>query len=257
MALSCHDRRNPGMNRERWQQVKQLLEEAIAFDDTERPAFLERACQGDAELRHEVESLLSSHNQAGTGFLKEPVVRLSGQTEAASAPAHERRVGAYQVAEEIGHGGMGEVYRAVRADGQYTKEVAVKMVRGGFESGAMAERFRNERQILASLEHPNIARLLDGGTTEDGVPYLVMELVHGLPIDRYCDSHCLAVSERLQLFRQVCEAVQYAHQRLVIHRDIKPGNILVTDEGVPKLLDFGVAKLLDRSGGDAGVTMMQ
>src|SRR5215471_2165802 len=192
MALPCHDRRNPGMNRERWQQVKQLLEEAIAFDDTERPAFLERACQGDAELRHEVESLLSSHNQAGTGFLKEPVVRLSGQTAAASAPAHERRVGAYQVLEEIGHGGMGEVYRAIRADGQYTKEVAIKLVRSGFESAPLAERFRNERQILASLDHPNIARLLDGGATANGVPYLVLELIRGVPIDKYCDDHSLS-----------------------------------------------------------------
>src|SRR5262249_19941660 len=187
--------------------------------------------------------------QAGIGFLKQPVVKLSGQTAAAAAaaPARERRIGAYQIVEEIGHGGMGEVYRAVRADGQYTKEVAIKLVRSGFESGSLAERFRNERQILASLDHPNIARLLDGGTTKDAVPYLVMELITGVPIDQYCDDHSLSVSDRLELFRQVCAAVQYAHQRLVIHRDIKPSNILVTHDGVPKLLDFGVAKLLDPS----------
>src|SRR5262245_8685304 len=256
MALSRDDRRSAGMNRERWQQIKQLLEEAIALDDAERPAFLDRACQGDAELRHEVGSLLSSHNQAGTGFLNEPVLQVSGQATAAAAPARERRVGAYQIVEEIGHGGMGEVYRAVRADGQYTKEVALKMVRSGFESSSLAERFRNERQILASLDHPNIARLLDGGSTVDRVPYLVMELIKGVPIDQYCDGHGLAVSERLQLFRQVCEAVQYAHQRLVIHRDIKPSNILVTNDGVPKLLDFGIAKLLDPSV-TAGTTMMR
>jgi non-specific serine/threonine protein kinase/serine/threonine-protein kinase len=244
------------MNRERWQQVKWLLDEAIACDAAERPAFLDRACQGDAELRHEVDSLLSSHNQAGTGFLKEPVVSLSGQAAAAAAPARERRLGAYQVVEEIGHGGMGEVYRAVRADGQYTKEVAIKVVRGGFESRTLAERFRNERQILAALDHPNIARLLDGGSTEDGVPYLVMELIRGVPIDQYCDDHGLSIAERLQLFRQVSEAVQYAHQRLVIHRDIKPSNILVTADGVPKLLDFGIAKLLDPSA-DSGATVMR
>jgi non-specific serine/threonine protein kinase/serine/threonine-protein kinase len=240
------------MNRERWQQVKQLLAETIAVDDAERAPFLDRACQGDAELRREVESLLSSHHEASTGFLKEPVVNISGTVTA--APARERRLGAYQIAEEIGHGGMGEVHRAVRADGQYTKEVAIKMVRGGFESGSLAERFRNERQILASLDHPNIARLLDGSTTEGGVPYLVMELIRGVPIDQYCDEHGLTVTERLRLFRQVCAAVQYAHQRLVIHRDIKPSNILVTEDGVPKLLDFGLAKLLDPAA-DAETTM--
>ncbi len=243
------------MNRGRWQQVKQLLEEAIAFDDAERPSFLDRACQGDAELRREVESLLSSHNQAGTDFLKEPAVQLSGQAAAAATPARERRIGAYQLVEEIGHGGMGEVYRAVRTDGQYTKEVAIKLVRSGFESGSLAERFRHERQILASLDHPNIARLLDGGSTEDGVPYLVIDLIRGVPVDEYCDDRSLSITERLQLFRQVCEAVQYAHQRLVIHRDIKPGNILVTNDGVPKLLDFGIAKLLDPSA-PAGSTII-
>jgi non-specific serine/threonine protein kinase/serine/threonine-protein kinase len=244
------------MNRERWQQVKQLLAEAIAINDAERSAFLDIACRGDAELRREVESLLSSHHEASTGFLNEPVVKISGTVAAAAAPARERRLGAYQVAEEIGHGGMGEVYRALRADGQYRKEVAIKMVRGGFVPGSLAERFRNERQILASLDHPNIARLLDGGATEDGVPYLVMELIQGVPIDQYCDQHGLTVTERLRLFRQVCGAVQYAHQRLVIHRDIKPGNILVTGDGVPKLLDFGLAKLLDPSL-DAETTMMR
>src|SRR5882672_8090685 len=140
---------------------------------------------------------------------------------------------------------MGEVYRAVRADGQYTKEVAVKLVRGGFDSAFVQERFRNERQILASLDHSNIARLLDGGSTEDGVPYLVMELIEGTRIDEYCEQHRLSVNERLQLFLQVCDAVQFAHQHLIIHRDLKPGNILVTEEGVPKLLDFGIAKILE------------
>ena len=230
------------MNAERWQHVKQLLDEAIGLQVSERPAYLDRAC-ADADLRQEVESLLSSHEQAGTGFLKTPVLDLKGC--APPARARLERIGAYQIVEEIGHGGMGEVYRAVRADGQYTKEVAIKVVRGGFDSASVIEHFRQERQILASLDHPNIARLLDGGTTEDGVPYLVMELIHGARVDSYCDAHQLTITERLQIFRQVCAAVQYAHQRLVIHRDLKPGNILVTRDGVPKLLDFGIAKLLD------------
>ena len=143
---------------------------------------------------------------------------------------------------------MGEVFSAVRADGQYKKRVAIKLVRSGYDTESILERFRNERQILASLDHPNIGRLLDGGTTDDGIPYLVMELVEGAPIDDYCDARKLNITARLQLFRQVCGAVQYAHQRLVIHRDIKPSNILVTENGSPKLLDFGIAKLLDASG---------
>jgi non-specific serine/threonine protein kinase/serine/threonine-protein kinase len=242
------------MNAERWQRVKQLLDSAIALEAGERSAFLDRACDGDAELRREIDSLLSSHEQAGTGFLKTPVANLKSM--AAAPPARAGRViGPYRIVEEIGHGGMGEVYRAVRADGQYTKEVAVKLVRGGFDSRSVQERFRNERQILASLDHANIARLLDGGTTDDGVPYLVMELIDGARIDSYCDEHRLSITERLRLFRQVCGAVQFAHQRLVIHRDIKPSNILVTKEGVPKLLDFGIAKILDPAGAGAETTL--
>jgi eukaryotic-like serine/threonine-protein kinase len=232
------------MNPERWQRVTQLLDEAIAVNDSERSAFLDHACGGDTELRSEVESLLASHQRAGTGFLKSPAITLQKSTQPAAVRAG-RRIGPFQIVEEVGHGGMGEVFRAVRADGQYTKEVAVKLVRGGFDSAFVLERFRMERQILATLDHPNIARLLDGGTTEDGIPYLVMELIEGTRIDLFCDERKLSITQRLQLFLQVCSAVQYAHQRLVIHRDIKPGNILVTKEGVPKLLDFGIAKILD------------
>jgi non-specific serine/threonine protein kinase/serine/threonine-protein kinase len=243
------------MNVEWWQRVKQLLEEAIALDPSARSSFLNRACEGDAELRREVESLLSSHEQAGTGFLKDPAINLKAAVPAANTH-RGRRIGVYQIVEEIGHGGMGEVYRAVRADGQYTKEVAIKLVRGGFDSAFVQQRFRNERQILASLDHPNIARLLDGGTTEDGVPYLVMELIEGERIDTYCEEHRLSITERLRLFRQVCAAVQFAHQRLVIHRDIKPSNILVTKDGTPKLLDFGIAKIFDPAAGDGGETTL-
>ena len=241
------------MNPERWQRVKQLLEASIALEDSERSSFLDRECGDDAELRREVESLLSSHDEAGTGFLKKPAIDLKSVATQA-APRTGRRIGVYQITEEIGHGGMGEVYRAVRADGQFTKEVAVKLVRGGFDSKFVVERFRTERQILATLDHPNIARLLDGGTTDDGIPYLVMELIEGDRIDQYCDDHKLSITERLQLFRQVCAAVQYAHQRLVIHRDIKPSNVLVTKDGVPKLLDFGIAKIFDPAAADGGET---
>jgi non-specific serine/threonine protein kinase/serine/threonine-protein kinase len=230
------------MNTERWEKVKSLLDAALPLDSGQRQKYLHEVCAGDDDLRFEVESLLISHEQAGNEFLKIPVFDVHAQ----KASRVGRRLGPYNIIEEIGHGGMGEVYRAIRADGQYTKEVAIKLVRGGLDSASVLQRFRNERQILASLDHPNIARLLDGGTTEDGIPYLVMELVEGVSIDSYCDQRRLNITQRLQLFRDVCAAVQYAHQRLVIHRDIKPGNILVA-EGIPKLLDFGIAKILDPS----------
>jgi len=234
------------MKSERWQELKRLLEQVIAMNPAERHQFLDVQCNGDPDLRSEVESLLLSHEEAGTDFLKEPMINLTARAEpAASTLTTGQRVGVYRILGEIGHGGMGAVYRAARADGQYVQDVAIKLVRGGLNSPTALERFRTERQILATLEHPNIARLLDGGTTDDGLPYLVMELIDGEPIDRYCDRRKLSVSERLRLFRAVCEAVQYAHQRLVIHRDLKPSNILVTQAGVPKLLDFGIAKVVD------------
>jgi eukaryotic-like serine/threonine-protein kinase len=236
------------MNPERWQQVREVLDQALALEAGERTPFLEQSCAGDPELRHEVESLLASHHKAGSVFLKNPAVNLLEKPEVAARLSNiGRKLGVYQILEVIGEGGMGEVYRARRVDGQYEKEVAIKMVRGGYDRKSVLERFRHERQILASLDHPNIARLLDGGTSDDGIPYLVMELIDGIPIDQYCDEHALGVEDRLQLFEQVCAAVQYAHQRLVIHRDIKPANILVTKNGTPKLLDFGIAKLLDSS----------
>jgi len=235
------------MTPEMWQQVRQLLSAVVALPPKQRKDFLETRCGGDAGLRAEVESLLIAHEQAQSQFLETPAADLTSRPSSAPIVASRagRRIGSYLVIEEIGRGGMGEVYRAVRADGEFKKEVAIKLVRGGYDSSTILERFRNERQILAGLEHPNIARLLDGGTMSDGTPYLVMELVEGAPIDSYCDSRKLPITERLNLFRTVCGAVQYAHQRLVIHRDLKPSNIFVTDNGVPKLLDFGIAKLAD------------
>jgi eukaryotic-like serine/threonine-protein kinase len=241
------------MNPERWQKVKGVLESVMELAPSERTTFLDQACDGDQALRQEVESLLASDDQLAperrlnSKLLREATRVVSG----AGALSHEaepwigRWVGPYKIVEQIGVGGMGEVYRAVRDDEQYRKEVAIKVVRAGQDSALVVSRFKNERQILGSLDHPNIARLLDGGTTKEGAAYFVMELIDGEPVDQYCNHHKLAVTERLKLFLQICSAVQYAHQRLIIHRDIKPGNILVTSDGVPKLLDFGIAKLLD------------
>jgi eukaryotic-like serine/threonine-protein kinase len=237
------------MTPERWQQIREIFDGAVKLRAEERAKYLNTACATDAELRHEVESLLLSDDDAGTDFLNTPALSLAHPAPSPTFDRLGRRLGAYTILEEVGRGGMGEVYRAARADGQYEQQVAIKLVRGGHDTALVLGRFRHERQILASLDHPNIARLLDGGTTEEGIPYLVMELIEGTPINQYCDSHSLNVTERLHLFLQVCSAVQYAHQRLVIHRDIKPGNILVTKEGVPKLLDFGIAKILDPSAG--------
>ncbi|HTZ97353.1 MAG TPA: serine/threonine-protein kinase [Terriglobales bacterium] len=235
------------MNPERWQRVKNLLARAVEIDPAERAAYLDDSCSGDVSLRQDVENLLLDYDAANSEFLDESDLAALASSALAD---HEnlwigRRVGPYQIVEQIGAGGMGEVYRAFRADDQYRKEVALKVVRAGGDSSFILSRFKTERQILATLDHPNIARLFDGGTTEEGVPYLVMELIEGQPITEYCDSHQLSLADRLALFLQVCAAVQYAHQRLIIHRDIKPGNILVTMEGVPKLLDFGIAKIVE------------
>ena len=176
--------------------------------------------------------------------------------EAPEVTTAGRRIGPYQTLREIGRGGMGVVWLATRADDAYQKQVAIKLVWPGPESGEVLRRFRQERQILANLEHPNIARMLDGGTTEEGWPYVVMEYIEGQSITHYCTAHQLSLNERLQLFRTVCDAVQYAHQNLVVHRDLKPGNILVTEGGTVKLLDFGIAKLLnpDLSPDDSAAT---
>lgn len=240
------EQRRPDMTPERWDRIKDVLGAALDLPPEDRTSFLDQQCVGDAQLRIEIELFLSSERDAGTEFLGEASL---AEVAAVLLPAEEniwigRRVGAYQITRLIGAGGMGEVYRAFRADDQYRKEVALKVVRAGQDSGSVITRFRNERQILASLEHPNIARLLDGGTTDEGMPYFAMELIEGDPITEYCDRHKLSIPERLRLFAQVCGAVQYAHQHLIIHRDIKPGNILVTTEGTPKLLDFGIAKIL-------------
>lgn len=235
------------MTPERWAQIRQTFEEVLERPQQDRAAYLRVACARDDELRREVESLLSSHEQS-EDFLNAPAVELSHALASVEDLSGEHpqipRAGPYRLERRLGRGGMGSVWLAARFDNEYEKKVAVKMVKRGMDTQEILRRFRMERQVLAGLDHPNIARLIDGGSTPDGLPYLVMEYVEGTPIDRYCESRKIAISVRLKLFRDVCAAVQYAHQNLVVHRDIKAGNILVTSGGVVKLLDFGIAKLI-------------
>jgi len=230
------------MTPEEWQNIKECLHGALELEPNQRTHRVQEIAAAHPALSDDINSLFSSYLEMKTDFL-DTGSALVGSNSNDSLTG--RQLGPYRIIGEIGKGGMGEVFRAVRADKQYEKQVAIKLVRAGPDSGFIVVRFRNERQILASLEHPNIARLLDGGATPEGIPYLVMELVEGLPINTYCDHHKLPTTERLKLFLQVCSAVQYAHQHLIVHRDIKPSNILVTSDGVPKLLDFGIAKILD------------
>ena len=231
------------MSPQRWQRVKDLFNSALERKPEQRNEFLRSACAQDESLREELESLLEAHEDTEVSTAAFAATDLPKQPPEDTMAG--RRVGAYQIVRRLGFGGMASVYLAVRADDQYRKRVAVKLVRPELDNQQVLRRFLNERQTLAALDHPNIVKLLDGGSTEDGTPYLVMDYVEGQPIDEYCDSQMLSVPERLQLFQTVCAAVQYAHSKLVIHRDLKPGNILVTADGVTKLLDFGIAKLLD------------
>jgi eukaryotic-like serine/threonine-protein kinase len=236
------------MKAERWRQIEEIFQAAFDSAPENRAALLDSACGDDLELRSEVESLLAAHEQSGftAGVAFNDVFSVLEQR--AGQLEEGRRMGPYRLLREIGHGGMGRVYLAARADDAYQKLVAIKVIRRGLDTDDIIRRFHSERQILASLDHPNITRLLDGGTTEDGLPYFVMEYIDGEPIDEYCASRKINISDRLRLFQKVCAAVSYAHQNLVIHRDIKPGNVLVTKGGVPRLLDFGIAKLLAPGG---------
>ena len=227
-----------------WQRSKEVFQAVLMCAPELREAFLDEACGGDGELRRDVHRLLAAHDAAG-GFLSTPIGLESDSAEEEGAlEAGPQRIGPYQVLDTIAHGGMGTVYRAVRDDDAFRKTVALKLVRSGRQSDYFQRRFRQERQILARFQHPNIATVLDGGTTEDGQPYLVMEYVEGQPITDFCAAQGMGTRERLVLFRTVCGAVQYAHQNLVVHRDIKPANVLVDGHGAAKLLDFGIAKLL-------------
>ena len=213
--------------------IEELFEAALDVPGDERSGWLRAACGADGELREQVKALLDAHDVAERVFESEP------------SPRPVRRIGPYRVVRELGRGGMGVVYLAERDDGHFRRRVAIKLLRGSPDGEELHRRFRAERQILASLEHPNIAQLLDGGVTDGELPYLVMEYVDGQTITTYCDRHRLSVHQRIALFRDVCAAVHHAHRNLVIHRDLKPSNILVTPEGKVKLLDFGIAKLLN------------
>src|SRR5215471_4909226 len=224
----------------RWVVVEDLFQRALDMDASLRRTFLEDACGGDDELRSEVEGLLASAGKT-LDWLRRPVDRAAREVASTG-----QRIGVYALVRLLGEGGMGRVFLAERADEQYRQLVAIKLMHSSlWPADAMLERFRTERQILAGLSHPNIARLLDGGMTAEGAPYLVMEYVEGVPIDEYCRANNLSVEQRLELFLRICAAVEYAHKNLVVHRDIKPGNVLVAADGTPKLVDFGIAKLVD------------
>ena len=228
-----------------WQRLKPLLAEALSLPVDERRAFAERACGDDAVLQRELLSLLAAAEASDTP-LDQPLGEglLQALDERTGRAVEGRRLGPWRLVALIARGGMGEVYRGERADGQYEQQVAVKLMRDGGDKGPLLARFDAERRILASLDHPNLAKLLDAGVTEDQEPYFVMELVEGEPIDQHCKRLALPMAERLKLFRSVCLVVEYAHRQGVVHRDLKPGNILVTADGTVKLVDFGIAKRL-------------
>lgn len=228
-------------SQERWTKIEHLFIEAAQLPMEDRAAFLERECGNDGDLREQVASLLRYDT-------REPAVAEVIQEAAAGIVTDRLLVGTtlgpWRVDREVGRGGMSVVYLAVRADGEFSKTAAVKLIKRGMDTASVIERLRRERRILAALDHPFIARLLDGGATPEGLPYLVMDYVEGRPIDESCAQRNLSVEERCRLMARVCDAVAYAHRMLVIHRDLKPGNILVTADGMPKLLDFGIAKLV-------------
>jgi serine/threonine-protein kinase len=220
----------------------ELFKRAVDRPEEHRSAFLDEACGDDAELRYDVESLLK-FNDCGDHFLETPIIEIAFGSFPHTPVKPDQQIGNYKVVSHIGSGGMGEVYLA--HDAKLNRRVALKLVRFGMAGEETARRFLREAQILASLNHPNIAQLYGAEITRDGFSFLVMEYVEGVRIDKYCDDNYLSIRDRLEMFRRVCGAVHYAHQRLIIHRDIKPANILITKEGEPKLLDFGIAKLLD------------
>jgi serine/threonine protein kinase len=262
LAPSRNGKVGKTMTPEEWRKIKEVLQEVLELEPSARATYLDDACASQDINRAEIEALVRSHEEGGA-FLEGPVDVAAGDfvQDISFTSWVGRRLGPYQIINKIGEGGMGTVFRAKRVDGLYDKDVAIKIIRHGLDTSFFVERFRNESRILASLEHPNIARLLDGGITEEGLPYVVLENVVGLPIDGFCDQHNLTTDDRLKLFRTVCSAVQYAHQNLVVHRDLKPGNILVAEDGVPKLLDFGIAKILDpqneESGADRTLTILR
>jgi serine/threonine-protein kinase len=260
------------MRPDRWTTIQALFEAALERPPEKREAFLNDACKGDADLAREVESLLEAdrrgHALLDASVTGSPalaawdaaVARATGDAAAGDAsgllPTAGTRVGPYRVVGSLGRGGMGSVFLAERADGAFERTVALKVIRSGALSDTAVQRFEQERQILARLDHPNVASLYGGGMTPEGHPYFAMEVVDGTPLDAYCDGHDLSVEQRLQLMQTVCEAVQYAHRSLVVHRDLKPANVLVAGDGTTKLLDFGIAKVLEEVEGPDGASRL-
>ena len=233
------------MNSQNRQKIEEAVALAFEMEISQRAAWLGDFCDGDEELKSEIESLLAFENQAAK-FLEITVAPYAASIlNDTEIDVSGKRFGVYQIVEEIGRGGMGAVYLARRSDGEYEQQVALKIVRQTIADAESENRFRRERQILAALNHPNIAKLLDGGVSEAGEPFLVMEYIVGKPFLEYAEANELSIAERLRLFLKVGAAVAFAHQNLIVHRDIKPSNILVTNDGEPKLLDFGLAKVLD------------
>jgi tetratricopeptide (TPR) repeat protein len=228
---------------ERWRRVEEIFNTAVTVAPAKRAQVVAEACQGDAALQSEVLSLLQ-YEESADNLLNAAMCSAVREVSEVRDPDIGLQIGPYQVVSEIGRGGMGAVYVAVRSDPHYLQTVAIKLIPRGLNSAMIVQRFRQERQILANLTHPNIGSILDGGSTDDGRPYIVMEFIEGEPITDYCEKLRLGINKRIELFRTVCSAVHHAHQKLVIHRDIKPGNVLVDTEGMVKLIDFGVAKLL-------------
>src|SRR3954463_8687009 len=236
------------MDPQRWQRLKSILSEAFEEESTgARLAFVERSCSGDEALLREAESLLAEAEilrRSANDDLEACAENAARRIRREGISQIGKRIGAYVVMREIGRGGMGTVYLAARADGYFEKDVAIKLLNPGIDTEEMVRRFHSERQVLARLDHPNIARLLDAGSTDDGCQYFVMEYVEGVPVTRFLEQTNASISARLELFLKICSAVEVAHANSVVHRDLKASNILVTSKGDVKLLDFGIAKVI-------------
>ena len=239
------------MTPERWREIEDVFHSCLDQDPAERKIVLDEITTRDPELAKEVDKLLAQFEQAES-FIEEPIAANAKREVFSSLfddsdldPLIGKILGAYRIEREIGRGGMGAVYEATRSDGEFRRKAAIKVVKRGVDTDFVLRRFRNERQILAALDHPYITRLIDGGTTDDGRPYFVMDLIDGEPLYAFADGKRLSLNDRLRLFAKICQAVEYAHERRIIHRDLKPGNIFVASDGSPRLLDFGIAKLLD------------
>ena len=243
------------MDTDKHEKIFEVFNAALELPADDRLAFVATKFGDDDQATTEVLELIESHEGASSFLLDSPADLATEALAENSLTNIRKKIGAYKIEKQIGFGGMGTVYLAARDDEQYDQKVAIKILKRGMDTDQIIKRFKYERQILAELNHPNIAKLLDGGTTAKGLPYFVLEYIDGLPITKYCETHGLDLNKRLRLFREVCGAVSYAHQNLVIHRDIKPGNILVTKEGIPKLLDFGIAKVLQSDSDLTELTM--